>query len=127
MGKLKGLLVIILATGIVFGGLFLLAKNNKIANTNLGPATSYEYYWGNGCPHCKVVAEFFDTWTGRDKVQVDKKEVWNDQANYKKMQKRAEACQIPKDQLGVPLLYTPEGKCYVGDQPIIDFFKNLNY
>jgi hypothetical protein len=125
--KLKGSLPLVVAVIVVVAGLYFLAKSNDSKSTvsNSLP-TSYEYYWGNGCPHCLVVAEFLDGWTGRDKVSIEKKEVWNNQANYLQMQKRAEYCQLDKNSLGVPLLFTPEGKCFVGSQPIIDLFTSLN-
>ena len=37
----------------------------------------YEYYWGDGCPHCKIVADFMETWEGKDKIKITKFEVWN--------------------------------------------------
>ncbi len=125
--KIKTVLPVVLVVLAIVAGLFFLAKSNdsKSNITNALP-TSYEYYWGNGCPHCALVAEFFDSWSGKDKISIEKKEVWNNQTNYLQMQKRAEYCKLDKSSLGVPLLFTPEGKCYVGDQPIIDLFKSLN-
>lgn len=38
--------------------------------------------------------------------------------------KRGQACGIRPSELGVPFLVTPEAKCYLGDEPIIEFLKN---
>ena len=94
-------------------------------NTNTSPLTGYEYFWGDGCPHCAVIEEFLATWEGKDKINIEKKEVWKDTGNSRVLGARAAACNIPQDELGVPLLVTPEGQCIVGDQPIIEHLKNL--
>lgn len=107
---------------LVFGaGIYLFSKPTEV------PAiTGYEYYWGDGCPHCKTVAEFFDGWSGKDKVQITKYEVWNNTKNATLMAERAKNCNIVRTEMGVPFLVTPEGTCLNGDQPIIDHFKSLN-
>ena len=66
---------------IVIGGVFIFS-NNSTDNPETAPPSlpdSYEYYWGEGCPHCANVEEFLSTWENRDKVQIDKKEVYNNQ------------------------------------------------
>lgn len=67
-----------------------------------------------------------DTWEGKDKILLDKKEV-SDPANAALFEKKATECNIPPAEMGVPLLVTPQGKCYSGDQPIIDYFKSLKF
>lgn len=59
------------------------------------------------------------------KVEIKKFEVWYDRQNAALYNQRADYCQIPKDQRGVPFLFTLEGKCLTEDGPIIDHFKNL--
>ena len=83
------------------------------------------YYWGNGCSHCKIVADFLSSWDKKDTVKINKKEIWSNAANTKEMQARYTSCNIPQSQMGVPFLFTPEGKCYSGDQLIIDYLKNI--
>ena len=106
---------------VVIVVLFLFFK----PNTYTLPA-NLTYYWGDGCPHCKTVADFMSSWDKRDVVKIDKKEVWNNTANAKELKARYEYCKIPQSEMGVPLLFTPEGKCYSGDTPIIDYLKSLN-
>lgn len=109
---------------IIVGGVFLFSKETP-KSTPLPLPTSYEYFWGEGCPHCAVVDEFFSTWEGRDKVAIDKKEVWGKAANAKILQERAAYCGIRPSDVGVPFLFTLDGKCLSGDEPIINFFKSL--
>lgn len=112
---------------IVVGGVILFSKGSGQTPQLTFPPSSYEYYWGNGCPHCENVDKFFSSWEGKDKVQIDKKEVWYNRENAKIMQERANSCQIPQSELAVPFLVTPEGKCFLGDEPIIQFFKELKF
>jgi hypothetical protein len=72
------------------------------------------------------VEEFFSTWEGKDKVSIDKKEVWKNRENATLMRQRASSCNIPLDSLGVPFLFTPEGRCIEGDEAIIEHFKGLS-
>jgi hypothetical protein len=62
------------------------------------------------------------SWNKKDKIQWDKFEV-TDQANADRMIARAVSCKLDPTQVGTPLLFTPDGKCYDGDTPIIDYLK----
>lgn len=126
MEKIKTPLIVIIVVAAIFGGLYMLAQKNTAKDIDLGSTTSYEYYWGSGCKYCAKVAEFMANWKPKTGVDLQKYEVWNDQTNYLRMQKRAESCKIPQNQLGVPLLYTPEGQCLIGDQPIIEVLQTLS-
>ena len=119
-----GIIAVLITLLILGGGAFLATKDNSKPIPTLEPNT-YEYFWGDGCPHCKIVAEFMETWSGKDKVKINKLEVWNNTKNAALMNERAKVCNIARSEMGVPLLVTPEGKCLTGDQPIIDLFKSL--
>ncbi len=118
-----GLLVGLATLIIIVAGVFLVSKSGSVKNMPL--PSSYEYFWGNGCPHCANVQAFFDSWDKKDQVNINKLEVWNSPANAKLMQERAKYCGIAPSGMGVPFLFTPEGKCLSGDTPIIEFFKSL--
>jgi glutaredoxin len=123
------LLVGLVSILIIIGGVFLLS-NDPGDNPQADPPTlpeAYEYYWGEGCPHCANVEEFLNTWENKDKVQVDKKEVYKDQDNINLFQSRVKYCELPNNQVGVPFLFTPEGECVVGDTPIINLFEQLEF
>ena len=123
--KRFGLIAILATLLILVGRVFLFSRGNKPPTVQ--PLTNYEYYWGNGCPHCEVVDEFFKSWEGKDKVAIEKREVWYNKANAQIMAARGEACGIAKSDLAVPFLVTPEGKCLLGDEPIINLFKELKF
>lgn len=123
----KYLLIPIVAISILLGGLFLFSNSRPSASPSPRPLPvgEYEYYWGDGCPHCTNVAAFLDSWDQRDKITLQKFEVWSDPNNARLMEERYKYCKVEKSQMGVPLLFTPKGECLVGDEPIINFFKNL--
>lgn len=125
----KTLIVIIVATILILvGGVYLFSRPSQETPPEPLPSpTSYEYYWGDGCPHCKIVQDFFDGWENYSKVQIEKYEVWSNKDNQKRMTQRAQACNINLKDMGVPLLVTPQGECLSGDGPIIDHFKGLNF
>ena len=109
---------------IIIGGVFLLSKGEK--PIPIPPANSVEYFWRVGCPHCENVDKFLSTWPNENKITINKFEVGSDGSNAKRLQQRAISCNIPAAEIGVPLLFTPEGKCFTGDTPIIDFFTSLS-
>lgn len=115
---------VVLTFVIIIGGVFLASKGAN-SNKSYPLPTVLIYYWGDGCPHCKIVADFMSSWDKKDTVKMDKKEVWNNASNAKEMQARYTYCGVPQSQMGVPLLFTPDGKCYSGDTPIIDYLKSL--
>lgn len=122
----KSLIAIIAITILILGGgAFLATKNNSKPTPSPEPNT-YEYFWGDGCPHCKIVADFMETWSGKDKINIKKLEVWNNTKNAALMNERAKACNVQRTQMGVPFMVLPDGKCLTGDQPIIELFKSLN-
>lgn len=131
---------VILLIAFVVGYPMLAGKNSNPAPVMITPpplsqevaspsaqdiAGTFEYFWGNTCPHCKNVAAFMETWSLKDKIKIDKKEVYDNQANAKQLVEQAKLCKIPQDQIPVPFLVTPDGKCVLGDQPIIEYFKKI--
>lgn len=117
-------LVIIIITFTILilgGGAYIFSKPVEIPELS-----SYEYYWGNGCPHCKIVDDFFNNWSGKDKINIKKFEVWSNAKNAELMAERAKNCSVNRSEMGVPFLVTPEGKCLVGDGPIIEHYKSLS-
>lgn len=121
--KRFGVIIAIVTLAILAGGIYLFSRGNKPPTVQ--PLTNYEYFWGNGCPHCEVVEKFFESWEGKNKVEIEKREVWYNSGNAKAMAARAESCGIAKSDLAVPFLVTPDAKCIMGDEPIINHFKEL--
>lgn len=121
----SGIIAIIVTLLILGGGAYFITKQDSKPIPTPEPNT-YQYFWGNGCPHCANVAKFEETWTGKDKIKMNKLEVWNSAENARIMADRAKVCGIKSSDLAVPLLITLDNKCLMGDTPIIDFFKSLN-
>ncbi len=121
MNKL-GIILVAVIVLLLGGGAYLFSKPTKVPEIS-----GYEYFWGDGCPHCKIVAEFFDGWADKDKIKITKYEVWNNQKNAVLMAERAKNCNIQRTEMGVPLLVKPDGTCLTGDQPIITHFKSLTF
>ena len=118
------IIFVIVVLILLISGIFYFNRNTTITEPKL--PTAYEYFWGDGCPHCAIVATFFESWDKKDKVNIDKKEVWSNPANAQLLQTRAKYCNIKPTEMGVPFLFTPDGKCLTGDQPIIEYFKSLS-
>ena len=121
--KRFGVVITIITLVILGGGVYLFSKGSS--SQTVPPVSGYEYYWGTGCPHCAKVDEFFQTWALKDKVEIAKREVWYNKTNAKIFAARLDACQIPQQERGVPVLVTPEGKCLSGDELIINHLKEI--
>lgn len=123
-------IIVIAITLLILGlGAYFLTKPEKIFEIPVREDGSYEYFWGNGCPHCAVVQEFFDGWDGKDNINLKKFEVWYDKDNAKIMEDRFNKCSPvpPKSSMAVPFLVTDDGSCLVSDSPIIEHFKSLEF
>ena len=84
------------------------------------------FFYGSTCPHCKKVEQFFSDYQMNKRVKFEQKEVYSDKNNAQLMTEKQALCKglSEDDKGGVPFLYAPN-KCLVGDQPIIDYFKQL--
>lgn len=80
------------------------------------------YYYGEGCPHCKVINEFLESNKIAEKVNFTKKEVWNDRKNAAELNRRAKTCNVQPEGMGVPFVYGGDGKCYIGEPDVKKFF-----
>jgi glutaredoxin len=79
-------------------------------------------YYANGCPHCAAVETYLNQNQIKNKITFDIKEVNHNSSNAKDLQLKAKICGLPNDAIRVPFLWDGE-KCLIGDQVIIDFFK----
>lgn len=85
--------------------------------------TAIVYYYGEGCPHCKVVNDFLEANNIAEKVSFVKKEVWSNKDNANEMTRRAKTCDVKPEGMGVPFVYGGDGKCYIGEPEVTGFFK----
>jgi len=109
---------LIAVVGFIYWGL----QDGQQIEINDDPS-AIVYYYGEGCPHCKVVQDFIDANNITEKVSFEKKEVWSNNANANEMKRRAKACDVKPEGMGVPFLYGGDGKCYVGEPEVTGFFK----
>lgn len=120
----KKILVLIAVMLLAVGGLIYWGVQDSKQAQVVDDPNAIVYYWGDGCPHCKVVSDFLDANPQvAEKVSFEKKEVWSNKANASEMGRRAKVCNINQEGMGVPFLYGGDGKCYVGQVEVIDFFK----
>lgn len=112
-------LALVLVVGFVYWGL----QDGGQSQTTVDDPAAIVYYWGDGCPHCKVVSDFLEANNIADKVSFEKKEVWSNKQNANEMSRRAKACSIEPEGMGVPFLYGGDGKCYIGQVDVVNFFK----
>jgi len=79
-------------------------------------------FYGQGCPHCAKVEEYIKENKVKEKISFEEKEVYYNQNNAKELDEKAKSCGIDQNEIGVPFLWD-SGKCLIGDQDIINFFK----
>jgi hypothetical protein len=93
---------------------------NQLKNNTAGIILFY----GDGCPHCAIVEKYLADNNVAGKVTFDKKEVFNNADNSALLGDKAHGCGLNTDSIGVPFLWDKEtGKCFVGDEEVINYFK----
>lgn len=81
-------------------------------------------FYGEECPHCKVVEKYIADNNVKARVTFSEREVNHDRANAEMMVKKQQDCKLDKNSIGaVPFLFTTD-KCYLGQDEIINFFKD---
>lgn len=111
---------LVLAAGFVYFGL----KDGGQTQTVVDDPAAVVYYYGEGCPHCKVVNDFLTANPQvAEKVSFVKKEVWSNKQNAEELGRWAKVCGIKPEGMGVPFVYGGDGKCYIGEVDAVNFFK----
>ena len=78
-------------------------------------------FYGTECPHCQDVNEFIEKNQIGEKVSFAHLEIWHDKRNSETFREKVKVCEIPEEELGVPLLIA-RGKCLIGAPDIEEFF-----
>ncbi|MGK2848531.1 MAG: glutaredoxin family protein [Minisyncoccota bacterium] len=114
--KIIGLLIgtVVLIVGVLYWGM-----QDTQAPTD--DPNAVVYYYGDGCPHCKVIDEFLIANDIAGKMSFEKKEVWKNIKNSNEMKRRAKVCGVAPEGMGVPFVYA-EGQCFVGEPDVKAFF-----
>ncbi|MFA6552710.1 MAG: hypothetical protein WCT19_04410 [Candidatus Paceibacterota bacterium] len=97
-------------------------STNETATKKNQSADKIILFYGDGCPHCAIIEEYIKKNNINDKISFAQKEVYYNQNNAKELEAKAKICGFPTDSIGVPFLWDGE-KCLIGDQDIINFFK----
>jgi thiol-disulfide isomerase/thioredoxin len=83
----------------VNAGAVYLLRENKMGNLIM--------YYGENCPYCHVMMPILDKLKKKEKINITKKEVWNNDENADEMRKHSQlimdACE---DGLGVPAFFS---------------------
>jgi glutaredoxin-related protein len=117
--KLAAALLLFTATSIFTIGALLKEKNTIPANSQ---NPDFILYYGNSCPHCKIVEEYIKKNDLSSKLKIAQKEVSQNQGNQKEFIEIAKTCKLDVNNLVVPtILDAKNSQCYIGDQPIINF------
>lgn len=129
--KLKLIFAGILLFGLIFfsiSSIFILppkpTNNLQSANNSQTETEKIILFYGEGCPHCKKVEEYLKT--NPPLFAFEQKEVYYNENNQKELAVVAGICKFNQNEVGVPFLWIPKNqKCIVGDEPIINYFKEI--
>lgn len=80
--------------------------NSSVAPSSINSQAPI-FFYGNTCPHCKDVEEWMKENGIEEKIDIVKKEIYDNQANALELTNAAKSCGLPTNSIGVPFLYTP--------------------
>ena len=116
------LVVIGLLSAIVLGSKNKKSEPEVVQNIQeASPVKIPIFFYGNTCPHCADVEAWMKENKIEEKVEIVKKEVYDDKTNAFELARVAESCGMDTSTIGVPFLYTPEGECLIGTPDITDY------
>jgi len=95
-------------------------NNQSVTENNTAVANTPVFFYGNTCPHCAEVEKWMEENKIDEKINVVKKEVYDNQGNALELTQAAKSCGIPTENIGVPFLYADE-KCYVGTPEVTGY------
>jgi hypothetical protein len=112
--KLAAALLFLVAAS-AFSITALLKERFSIVACDPQNTKNYILYYGNGCPHCKIVEEYIIANNLQEKTGICGKEVWSNQANLDELKAKASVCGLDLGKLGIPMLWDKKtNKCYGG-------------
>ena len=79
-------------------------------------------FYGDTCPHCKVLEQYLSDNKINDRMTMEKREVYKNADNAKLLMEATSRCGLSQNNVGVPFLWAGD-KCYVGDTETTGFFK----
>lgn len=124
----KKIIVIIVAVLIIIAGFLYFYYSGFFSKLFYGNpnsrinANQIILFYGENCPHCKIVDEYIKTKNIEQKIQFTKLEVFQNKDNAQFLLGRATACGLETEAIGVPFLWTGS-VCVLGDEDVIKFFE----
>lgn len=93
----------------------------------INPDADYVYYYWITCPHCVNVTDYFSENDIMNKYKIEKREVWENDDNYKIFEVVLSDLWIADEKKWVPFMYRKSDKKYFSwDKEIIEYFdKNI--
>ncbi|MDP2091093.1 MAG: hypothetical protein Q8K30_05875 [Candidatus Gracilibacteria bacterium] len=127
---MKKILLVLLSVFLLFS---CSGNTQNLSNTGINsldvinPDADYVYYYGITCPHCVNVTDYFSENDIMNKYKIEKREVWENDDNYKIFEVVLSDLGIADEKKGVPFMYRKSDKKYFsGDKEIIEYFdKNI--
>jgi cytochrome c biogenesis protein CcdA len=104
---------LLLSLGLVFFFSSVVEAENQIV-----------FFYGQGCPHCAVVEEYFTDNNILSSYPIVIKEIYGNPQNAVEFTATMEALSIPQNEQGVPAVVIGD-QVLMGDKPIIDNFTKL--
>ncbi len=123
MKKNKPLLKTLLIVLIIIAAIVSLVLASLAPKKPTKKENAMILFYGENCPHCKIVEQYINDNKVKDKLKFQELEVYNNKANAALMVEKAKLCGIEATRgLGVPFFF--DGKnCLRGDTEIVNFFK----
>jgi glutaredoxin len=101
------------------------AKSNDQENfSSVDKNSEIILFYSEKCSHCKIVEKYIIDNNIAEKVNFTQDEVYNNKGNATFMIEKQKECNLDKDMIGaVPFLWAKD-KCFLGQDDIIQFFKD---
>jgi hypothetical protein len=100
--------------------------NPKISGQSAATSTDIMFFFRSDCPHCLKVEQFMAANNVEQKIKIDKKQVYSDKVTPESiiLDEKAAQCGIAPADIGTPFVWDgPTGKCYEGEDDVINFLK----
>jgi len=114
---------LLLAVVIILGLFFLVyLKNSQTAD--ITGKEGIILFYGKECPHCQIVEEYLAKNNISKKVKFTQAEIFHNSNNQKIFVEKNKVCGVTNEkEMGVPMLWA-YGKCFSGQDQVIEFFKS---
>jgi len=122
---IKKITTFLIIITILVGFYLLTSKKPASITSTETPTADYILFYGNTCPHCKIVEEFISNNQIDQKIKINQLEVYNNKSNsslFTNMVKKICPDQLKTEGLPVPFLVDQKDKkCTIGDAPITEY------